>query len=115
VQVPYAGETYNLRVLEVQPGVAVSVIDTDIAADVGPSIETEGYLRAQEEAEAREAERQRQARETAEHEAAQVSVCAAGSCNGRAGWMGCVEGLVVSVWCRRACMCALFACRTFVE
>jgi hypothetical protein len=74
VQVPYAGESYNLRVLEVQPGGAVSVIDTDIAADVGPSIETEGYLRAQEEAEAREAERQRQAMEAAEHEAAQVGV-----------------------------------------
>uniref|UniRef100_A0A383WIE9 UBX domain-containing protein n=1 Tax=Tetradesmus obliquus TaxID=3088 RepID=A0A383WIE9_TETOB len=72
VQVPYAGESYNLRVLEVQPGGAVSVIDTDIAADVGPSIETEGYLRAQEEEQAREAERQRQAREAAEHEAAQA-------------------------------------------
>lgn len=73
MQVPYAGESYNLRVLEVQPGGAVSVIDTDIAADVGPSIETEGYLRAQEEEQARKAERQRQAREAAEHEAAQVS------------------------------------------
>jgi hypothetical protein len=111
VQVPYAGETYNLRVLEVQPGGAVSVIDTDIAADVGPSIETEGYLWAQEEAEAREAERQRQARETAEHEAAQVSMCAmcaAGRCRVRAGWLGCVEG----VWWSqrgRACRCAACA------
>lgn len=72
VQVPYDGVSYNLRVLEVQPGNAVSVIDTDIAADVGPSIETEGYLRAREEQEAREAERQRQIQEQAEHEAAQV-------------------------------------------
>jgi hypothetical protein len=94
VQVPYAGETYNLRVLEVQPGGAVSVIDTDIAADVGPSIETEGYLRAQEEAEAREAERQRQAREAAEHEAAQVR---------RVEWNLCLY-----VWCRvSGCACVV--------
>ncbi|KAF6262501.1 ubiquitin fusion degradation protein UFD1-domain-containing protein [Scenedesmus sp. NREL 46B-D3] len=72
VQVAHAGEAYNLRVLEVQPGGAASVIDTDIAADVGPSIETEGYLRAREEAAARDAERQRQAREAAEHSAAQA-------------------------------------------
>lgn len=63
---------YSLRVLEVQPGPAVSVIDTDMAADVGPSIETEGYLRAQEEQEARQAERQRQLQEQAERAAAEV-------------------------------------------
>jgi hypothetical protein len=63
---------YNLRVLELQPAAAVSVIETDIAADVGPSIETEGYLRAQAEAAAREAERQRQAQEQAERQAAEV-------------------------------------------
>eukprot|EP00878_Enallax_costatus_P007163 GHUV01007507.1.p1 GENE.GHUV01007507.1~~GHUV01007507.1.p1 ORF type:complete len:464 (+),score=177.18 GHUV01007507.1:312-1703(+) len=72
VQVPYEGVQYNLRVLEVQPGPAVSVIDTDMAADVGPSIETEGYLRAQEEQEAREAERQRQLKEETERAAAEA-------------------------------------------
>jgi ubiquitin fusion degradation protein 1 len=71
-QVQYEGVDYNLRVLELQPAPAVSVIETDIAADVGPSIETEGYLRAQAEAAAREAERQRQAQEQAEREAAEV-------------------------------------------
>ena len=73
MQVPYDGVPYNLRVLEVQPGPAVSVIDTDMAADVGPSIETEGYLRAQEEQEAREAERQRQLKEEVERAAVEVS------------------------------------------
>jgi hypothetical protein len=71
-QVQYEGVDYNLRVLELQPAPAVSVIETDIAADVGPSIETEGYLRAQAEAAAREAERQRQAQEQAERQAAEV-------------------------------------------
>lgn len=72
VQVQHGGVDYNLRVLELQPAAAVSVIETDIAADVGPSIETEGYLRAQAEAAAREAERQRQAQEQAERQAAEV-------------------------------------------
>jgi ubiquitin fusion degradation protein 1 len=72
--VQFAGEEYNLRVLQLEPAPAVSVIDTDIAADVGPSIETEGYLRAQAEAAAREAERQRQHQEQAEREAAAVRV-----------------------------------------
>lgn len=74
LQVQFAGEEYNLRVLQLEPGPAVSVIDTDIAADVGPSIETEGYLRAQAEAAAREAEMQRQQQEQAEREAAAVSM-----------------------------------------
>lgn len=77
VQVLHGGESYNLRVLELQPAPAVSVIDTDMAADVGPSIETEGYLRAREEAEAREAERARQAAEAAERAAAKVRACLA--------------------------------------
>lgn len=77
-QVQYEGVEYNLRVLELQPGPAVSVIETDIAADVGPSIETEGYLRAQAEAAAREAERQRQAQEQAEREAAEVGDASTG-------------------------------------
>lgn len=84
LQVQFAGEEYNLRVLQLEPGPAVSVIDTDIAADVGPSIETEGYLRAQAEAAAREAERQRQQQEQAEREAAAVSVtsCKWSCCTG---------------------------------
>ena len=77
-QVQHEGVSYNLRVLELQPASAVSVIDTDIAADVGPSIETEGYLRAQAEAAAREAERQRQQQEQAEREAAEVGWAGAG-------------------------------------
>jgi hypothetical protein len=36
--VPFGGKTYALRVLELQPESAVSVIDTDIACDVGPSM-----------------------------------------------------------------------------
>eukprot|EP00775_Hariotina_reticulata_P010375 gene10375-10533_t len=74
VQVTHDGVDYNLRVLELQPGPAVSVIETDIAADVGPSIETEGYLRAQQELEAREAERLRQEQEAAEKAAAEALV-----------------------------------------
>lgn len=38
IQVPFSGKTYNLRVLELQPASAVSVIETDIACDVGPSM-----------------------------------------------------------------------------
>ena len=37
-QVPFNGKVHNLRVLELQPDSAVSVIDTDIACDVGPSM-----------------------------------------------------------------------------
>ncbi len=38
VAVPFGGAVYNLRVLELQPESAVSVIDTDIGCDVGPSM-----------------------------------------------------------------------------
>ncbi|KAI8477049.1 MAG: ubiquitin fusion degradation protein UFD1-domain-containing protein [Monoraphidium minutum] len=72
VQVPFGGRVYNLRVLELQPEAAVSVIDTDIACDVGPSIETEGYLRAREEELGREQERLRQQQEGQEALAAQA-------------------------------------------
>jgi hypothetical protein len=37
-QVPFGGKVYSLRVLELQPERAVSVIDTDIGCDVGPSM-----------------------------------------------------------------------------
>lgn len=72
LQVKHGDEVYNLRVLELQPAPAVSIIDTDIAADVGPSIETEGYLRAREEEIAREQERLRQLEEEREQLAAEV-------------------------------------------
>jgi hypothetical protein len=73
VQVHQKGKMYNLRVLELQPQSAVSIIDTDLAADVGPSIETEGYLRAREEELAREQERLRLLEEQREQLAAEVS------------------------------------------
>jgi len=38
VRVPFGGKVYSLRVLELQPDSAVSVIDTDIGCDVGPSM-----------------------------------------------------------------------------
>ena len=79
-KVEHGGKEYALRVLELQPAAAVSVIDTEMAADVGPSIETEGYLRAREEEAAREAERQRQQQETAMREAAEVCLCTLHAC-----------------------------------
>jgi len=68
-----ATSAYLLRVVELRPGAAVSIMETDLATDVGPSIETEGYLRAEEERRAREEERARQGleRAAAEAEAAQ--------------------------------------------
>eukprot|EP00877_Chromochloris_zofingiensis_P011828 jgi/Chrzof1/689/Cz01g24350.t1 len=76
IQVKHGDEVYNLRVLELQPAPAVSIIDTDIAADVGPSIETEGYLRAREEEIAREQERLRQLEEEREQLAAEALAAA---------------------------------------
>ena len=77
VEVPLPdGSAHFLRVLELQPAPAVSVIDTDIACDVGPSIETEGYLRAREEAEAREAERLRRLQRERDAEAARALAAA---------------------------------------
>ena len=70
--------------LELQPQSAVSVIDTDLAADVGPSIETEGYLRAREEELAREQERLRMVEEQQEQLAAEV-----GPLWCKAGVVGC--------------------------
>lgn len=72
MQVEHGGKTYALRVLELQPASAVSIIDTDIAADVGPSIETEGYLRQQQEELARQQERLRQLEEQRAEVALQV-------------------------------------------
>lgn len=48
-QVSHAGKTYDLRVTELQPESAVSVIDTDVAVEVVASEETENLIRAFEE------------------------------------------------------------------
>lgn len=89
-QVEHDGQVYNLRVLELQPEPAVSIVDTEMAADVGPSIETEGYMRAKAEAEAREAERQRQAQAAADKAAAEVRVFCAWHQRGAADYPVCV-------------------------
>jgi hypothetical protein len=88
-QVHHDGTTYDLRVAELQPDRAVSVMDTDMAVEVGPSIETEGYLRAREQALAQEQERLRQLEEQRQQVAAEVRTCW--------GWMRVCVG-------RRCCM-----------
>lgn len=50
VQVSHAGTLHDLRVLALKPQAAVSVIETDLEAEVDPSVETEEKLRAEEEA-----------------------------------------------------------------
>jgi hypothetical protein len=89
-QVPHDGTTYDLRVAELQPDRAVSVIDTDMAVEVGPSIETEGYLRAREQALAQEQERLRQLEEQRHQVAAEVSACC---CCNSAGVGCCCAGV----------------------
>jgi ubiquitin fusion degradation protein 1 len=54
VVVPSTGECFDVRVKELEPAVAVSVIDTELEAEVLPSVETEERLIA-EELEARKA------------------------------------------------------------
>lgn len=49
VEVEHEGTQYNLKVQELQPAPQVSILDTDIEADVGPSMETEEQLRRREE------------------------------------------------------------------
>lgn len=49
VQVHHEGKTWDLRVRELSPAHAVSVIDTDLEAEINPSIETEDRIRAEEE------------------------------------------------------------------
>ncbi|GLC44384.1 hypothetical protein PLESTM_001591300 [Pleodorina starrii] len=72
------GREWPLRVQELQPSHAVSVLDTELAADVVPSLEAEEYLRRWEEE-----QRQQQARlaqlaaERAEREAAEAAERAA--------------------------------------
>lgn len=55
LEVEHNGETHDLQVLELQPPSAVSIIDTDLEVDVGPSAETEAAILAEQEA-ARKAE-----------------------------------------------------------
>jgi ubiquitin fusion degradation protein 1 len=50
------GAPHALRVAELRPEPQVSLIDTDMEADVGPSLEAEAHVREREEAEARAAE-----------------------------------------------------------
>lgn len=78
---PSTTTEYLLRVVELRPGAAVSILDTDLATDVGPSIETEGYLRAEQERRARDEERARQAME---REAAEAEVAARASADAAA-------------------------------
>jgi len=73
-----AGEIFDLRVRELEPAGAVSIIDTEVEAEVHPSIETEEKLLAEEmeaqrRIEAAAAVAKKNAEEEAEKEAAQVA------------------------------------------
>jgi ubiquitin fusion degradation protein 1 len=81
---PTTTTPYLLRVVELRPGAAVSILETDLATDVGPSIETEGYLRDEQERLAREEERARQEMERAAAEAAAAERAAADAAARRA-------------------------------
>ncbi|EIE20461.1 hypothetical protein COCSUDRAFT_43901 [Coccomyxa subellipsoidea C-169] len=59
ISVPFAGTAFDLTVQKLRPGRAVSVIDTEMEAEVEPSLETEQRL-AQEEAARAEADRRRE-------------------------------------------------------
>lgn len=50
IEVHHDGITHELQVLELQPSTAVSVVDTDMEADVGPSAEVEAAIKAEQEA-----------------------------------------------------------------
>ncbi|EFJ51924.1 hypothetical protein VOLCADRAFT_86921, partial [Volvox carteri f. nagariensis] len=100
VTVVHGGRDWPLRVQELQPSNAVSVIDVDIAADVVPSLEAEEYLRRWEEEQRRQQERlaqlaaerlareaaeaaERAAREAAEAAAAEAAATAAAAARER--------------------------------
>jgi len=73
-----AGEVFDLRVRELEPAGAVSIIDTEVEAEVHPSVETEERILAEEmEAQRRLAEAaaaaKKEAEEEAEQEAAKVA------------------------------------------
>lgn len=62
---------HDLKVVEAQPGGAISIIDTDLEAEILPSIETEGKIKEEEERLARlraEVEREVAERAVAERE-----------------------------------------------
>lgn len=48
IEVHHAGQIYDLRVRELAPADAVSVIDTEVEAEVHPSVETEERILAEE-------------------------------------------------------------------
>ncbi|CAD7701033.1 unnamed protein product [Ostreobium quekettii] len=60
IEVDHHGVTHDLKVLELKPSPSVSVVDTDLEADVGPSEEVEAALKAEEEAARRAEEERRQ-------------------------------------------------------
>ncbi|KAG2450221.1 hypothetical protein HYH02_000322 [Chlamydomonas schloesseri] len=77
VNQPDDGKEWPLRVQELRPGAAVSVLDTDLAADVVPSLEAEEYLARWEEDQRRQQERLAAlAAERAEQEAAEAASAA---------------------------------------
>ena len=53
--VPHGGQRYDLRICDLHPEAAVSVIDTDLEAEINPSIETEERIREEYEAATRRA------------------------------------------------------------
>lgn len=55
LSVPHGGQQYDLRICELHPEPAVSVIDTDLEAEINPSLETEEKIREEYEAAARRA------------------------------------------------------------
>jgi ubiquitin fusion degradation protein 1 len=55
LEVRHGGEQYDLRICGTHPDDAVSVIDTDLEAEINPSIETEERIQEEYEAAARRA------------------------------------------------------------
>ncbi|KAG2499965.1 hypothetical protein HYH03_002250 [Edaphochlamys debaryana] len=85
VTVTADGRDWPLRVQELTPCPAVSVLDVDIAADVVPSLEAEEYLRRWEEEQAAAAARLAAlAAERAEREAAEAAAAAAAAAEAEA-------------------------------
>ncbi|GIL42788.1 hypothetical protein Vafri_169 [Volvox africanus] len=78
ITVGHGGRDWPVRVQELQPSDAVSVLDVDIAADVVPSLEAEEYLRRWEEEQRQQEARLAQlAKERAAREAAEAAERAA--------------------------------------
>ncbi|GFR41114.1 hypothetical protein Agub_g1756, partial [Astrephomene gubernaculifera] len=76
--VNHGGREWPLRVQELQPCAAVSVLDVDMAADVVPSLEAEEYLRRWEEEQRRQQQRLEQlAAERQQRVAAEAAKAAA--------------------------------------